>query len=210
MAHGLLTNPRTEKVPHAEKLHTARWQCDATQMRGSTLALVCVAGAACVLLGAWLTVALRRLRDRMRGRASVARGKRGERDAERILTAAGYRIVGRQVPTSYEIAVDGAAQQVELTLDFIVERGGEELVAEVKTRADGDAQIGRANTRRQLLEYQLATGTGRVLLVEPEAQRVSEVRFPLLNRPARAPSAWRVLAIFIVLAALVLWRWRSL
>jgi hypothetical protein len=146
----------------------------------------------------------------MRGRARVARGKRGERDAERLLAAAGYRVVDRQVPASYEIAIDGDAQRVALMLDFVVERGGEELVAEVKTRADGDAQIGRANTRRQLLEYQLATGTRRVLLVEPEAQRVSEVAFPLGAAAPRRVPAWRVLAAFALLAALVIWRWRSL
>ena len=95
-------------------------------------------------------------------------------------------------------------------LDFVVERGGEELVAEVKTGATLTTHLSRAETRRQLLEYQLATGTRRVLLVDPEAKSVTEVAFPLTTAPPSGPSAWRVLAVFALLAALVLWRWHSL
>ena len=177
-------------------------------MRGTTLEIAAL--VLCGLLGAWLALAWRGQRERARGRANQARGKRGERDAERVLRAHGYRIRGQQVPASYTITVDGVAQQVELVLDFVVERDGEELVAEVKTSTSRAPQLSRAETRRQLLEYQLATRTRRALLVDPDACSVIEVAFPLAAEPSRSPSAWRTFAVLALLAALVVWRWRSL
>src|SRR5262245_8470187 len=94
------------------------------------LALAC---AACLALGAWAALALRDLRDRLRGRSLQRQGARGERDAERLLKEAGYAIVERQARRSYGIEVNGVRRSAEVSFDFIVERRGERLVAEVKT-----------------------------------------------------------------------------
>jgi len=111
-------------------------------------------------------------------RARNARGKRGEERAEALLAAAGYRVVARQLRTSYRILADARDVQVGLTHDFVVSRDGRELVAEVKT-GTLVSQLRHADTRRQLLEYQLASGAPSVLLVDPDAERITEVSFPL-------------------------------
>lgn len=117
-------------------------------------------------------------------RARQRKAQRGEVDAERLLRSLGYRVVGRQVRQSFEVAVDGATLEVQLRADYLVQRGGEALVAEVKT-GKAAPQLETAATRRQLLEYAIGFGTAAVLLVDMEQGLVKEVRFP------RAPEAGR-------------------
>lgn len=169
------------------------------------LGLACLA---CLALGAWLALALRDLRERMRGRALQRQGARGERDAERVLMAHGYAIRERQARRSYAMQVDGARRTAEVSFDFIVERGGETLVAEVKTGTSAP-RVERAETRRQLLEYQLATGSRCVLLVDPGAGTISEVTFPI-TMPTPAPQgSWRVSAVLVTLVMALAWYLQS-
>jgi len=164
------------------------------------IALVC---GACLGVGAWLALALRDLSARLRGRALQRQGVRGERDAERLLKAAGFAIRARQARGSYAIEVDGTPRTAEVAFDFIVERGGEQLVAEVKT---GSApRIERAETRRQLLEYQLATGARCVLLVDPDAGSVTEIAFPIPTPITTTRSSWRASAALVALVVLAVW-----
>jgi len=165
------------------------------------IALACALGIA---LGAWVALWLRDLRERMRGRALQRQGARGERDAERILKAAGYAIRERQARRSYGLEINGARRDVEVAFDFIVERGGEQLVAEVKT-GHAAPRIERAETRRQLLEYQLITGARCVLLVDPDAGTVSEVAFPITMPLAPPRSSWRTSAVLVALVLVAAW-----
>ena len=174
-------------------------------------AFIWLLAVSCLALGMWLATRVRRLRETLRGRAANARGKRGERDAERLLEAHGYRIHERQARASYELEVDGERRSVDLALDLIVERHGERLVVEVKTGASAP-RLSRPETRRQLLEYQLATGSSRVLLVDPEAGTLTEVAFPLAasaswsasgSESGRASAA--IAALTMLMAALAWW-----
>lgn len=169
-------------------------------------ALVCLVGASCLALGMWLAARARRLRETLRGRAANARGKRGERDAERLLEARGYRVRERQARACYELEVNGERHTVDLALDFVVERHGERLVVEVKTGASAP-RLTRPETRRQLLEYQLATGSSRVLLVDPESGTLTEVAFPLLVPVPASGRAVVPTAAIVLIAALAWWWW---
>jgi hypothetical protein len=166
--------------------------------------LIALACAACLALGAWAALALRDLRERMRGRARERQGARGERDAERVLRAAGYAIRERQARRSYRMLVNGARRTAEVAFDFIVERDGEQLVAEVKTGSSAP-RIERAETRRQLLEYQLATGTRCVLLVDPDAGTITEVAFPITLPAAESRASWRPSAVLVALVIAAAW-----
>lgn len=166
------------------------------------------------LLGALAARAFARWSARLRGRAYNARGQRGERAAEALLEAHGFRLIARQIQTSYAVEVDGETIEVPLHADFLVGRGRERWVAEVKTGRHAP-RFQHAETRRQLLEYQLAFGVGSVLLVDMEAERLSEVCFPLLDqlgapapqgpaqRGTRASTSW----LLACLAAGVLAYW---
>jgi hypothetical protein len=125
------------------------------------------------------------LRERSLARARNLRGRRGEERAVQLLTAAGYAIVARQQRTSYTLRSGANEVRVGLSFDFVVEKDGRQCVAEVKTGALG-TQLKHAETRRQLLEYQLASGASEVLLVDPEREHISQVSFPLGSIAAAA------------------------
>jgi hypothetical protein len=148
---------------------------------------------------------LRAWRERLAGHARRARGERGEHRAAFVLEAHGYAIRARQAQLQYSIEVDGRPRATTVVADFVVERNGERLIAEVKTGRMAP-RVERAETRRQLLEYQLATGTRCVLLVDPDARTISQVAFPLAAHARPASSAgsrlsWVLLALSLALAA---------
>ncbi len=110
-------------------------------------------------------------------RARQRRARRAEVDAERLLKKAGFRVVERQVDAAWPIRVDGEAVSALVRADLIVARRRRRYVAEVKS----GARVTRPDhpqTRRQLLEYQLAYDVDGVLLVDMEAGAVIEVAFP--------------------------------
>ncbi|HET6332004.1 MAG TPA: hypothetical protein VFG30_02275 [Polyangiales bacterium] len=152
------------------------------QVSPTTAAIV--ASVLGLALGAWLALALRRTRETLRARAHNARGRRAENAAAKLLESNGYRIVGRQDRKTYVVRQGETDQRVELILDFVVEKGGERFAAEVKS-GGAAAGIERADTRRQLLEYQLVLGTKRVLLVDPERSLITTLAFPI-PRPQTA------------------------
>lgn len=157
-------------------------------------------------LGAWLALALRRLRETWRARAHNARGRRAEQAASKLLEARGYRIVARQQRKTYTVRQGETEQTVELILDFVVEKGGERFAAEVKS-AGAAVGIERADTRRQLLEYQLALGSARVLLVDPERGQVTVVEFPISRgrvEPAPKPRGGTLTAAVVSLVVVVI------
>jgi hypothetical protein len=131
-------------------------------------------------LGAWLVVWLHGRRGRREGVARNLRGKRGEERAAALLEEAGYRILERQRRSAYRVRVDAAELDVGVSFDFVVLRDGRELIAEVKT-GTLVTRLRHAETRRQLLEYQLVSGREAVLLVDPERACITEVSFPLPN-----------------------------
>jgi hypothetical protein len=162
--------------------------------------LIVVGVLVVALLGA---AAALRVRRAVTSRTSSRRTRHGlaaERAAERLLARSGYRVVERRLAGSYVLQIDGAPQAVKLYADFLVTRGGRELLAEVKT---GDAtHLGHADTRRQMLEYQLAFGVEALLLVDADAGTISEVAFPLAA-PRMPSSGWPYAVVAAVCAALV-------
>jgi hypothetical protein len=152
-------------------------------------------------LGALLMSRFRVRRDQTLARARNARGRRGEERAAQLLVAAGYTIVARQQRASYALLSDAAPLEVGLSFDFVVAKDGRQWVAEVKTGALG-TQLKHADTRRQLLEYQLASGETQVLLVDPERERISQISFPLGSVAAPASYRARDVLLFAALVAL--------
>lgn len=134
--------------------------------------VVAIVQTARIVLGRAL--ARRRLRLRM-GHAAD-----GEERAEVLLVARGYAVLGRQVSTSYDVVVDGAAVPIPLRADYLVGHGALMFVAEVKTGAKAP-RVETPSTRRQLLEYRIAFDVDGVLLVDVDAGRIQSVTFPLFG-----------------------------
>jgi hypothetical protein len=146
------------------------------------LAVVALVGA---LVALWVAAALRRWRGSRRAKRRAERAGAGEDRAAALLTRAGFAIVARQATTTWAPLVDGEPQETALRADYLVERLGELLVAEVKT-GDEAPRLQTAATRRQLLEYSVAFGADGVLLVCPESGAIHRVEFPAPERRARS------------------------
>jgi hypothetical protein len=140
-----------------------------------------------------------------------ARARVVEDHAVKLLDEQGYRVLARQVPVRYSLLVDGRAHDVDLQLDYVVERAGRQYVAEVKS-GEVAPSLAHAPTRRQLIEYGIATQTSDVLLVDPERGSVSVVTVPTGARSASAGRSIAIAVIYFLLgamsgAAVVAWRY---
>lgn len=123
-----------------------------------------------------VVLVVRRWLASWRARRRGARAVAGEGAARGMLEEAGYEVVAAQARLEWEIFVDGEPLAVELRADYVVEREGERLVAEVKT-GEAAPSLTTAATRRQLLEYRVAFGVAGVLLVCPERGTIQRVEF---------------------------------
>lgn len=140
-----------------------------------------------------------KLRDRRAKKAArAARERTLQRNeaAEALLKSRGYKIVARDAPASYAVTLDGEPLVVNVAADFLIEQDSKRFVAEVRVGAA--ATLETAATRWQFLEQQHAFGTRSVLVVDPDANSLSVVRFPLPKtnltavatppKPVREPS----------------------
>lgn len=150
-----------------------------------------LAVALLALVAGWLLArSVARWRARALGRAHNLRGQRGEAAAELLLRRNGYVTIARQARATYLVQLDDRPVSVDLCADFIVERAGRRMVAEVKTGRRAP-RFEYSETRRQLLEYQLGFGVDSVLLIDVERESLREVRFPWLDGTVKAPRlAW--------------------
>lgn len=138
--------------------------------------LIVVAIAAAVI-ALWIASIVRRWRGSRRAKLRAARAGAGEDAAAQLLAEAGFSIVERQARVVWAPLVDGEPLHMELRADYLVEAGGELLVAEVKTGEEAPS-LETAATRRQLLEYHVAFAADGVLLVCPERGTIQRVVFP--------------------------------
>jgi hypothetical protein len=151
-----------------------------------------------------LVAAVGRWLRRRRGLARQRRGHAGEQRGAALLAGAGWRVVGAHPAGELTLEVDGEAFGQPLEADYLCERDGRTLPAEVKTGQAAD--LGARATRRQLLEYAVGYGGGATLFVDADAGTVAEVRFPAAA-PGAAPRAagrgrFAALATALVLGAL--------
>jgi hypothetical protein len=152
-------------------------------------------GALVVLALGWLALAARRAWRRRRELARLRRGHAGERRGRALLEQAGWRVLRAHPPGELRVGVDGDERVQPLTADYLCERGGRVLPAEVKTGAAAD--LAASATRRQLLEYAVAYGAGATLFVDADEGRVAEVAFAASPPPARSRRGAVVLALAV-------------
>jgi hypothetical protein len=160
-----------------------------------------------------LVAAFRRWLRRHRGRARQRHGHAGEQRGAALLERAGWRVLDAHPAAELTLEVDGEPFGQQLEADYLCERDGRTLPAEVKTGQAAD--LAARATRRQLLEYAVGYGGGATLFVDADAGTVAEVRFPAAAAPApgaRHGGRLGALATTLVLGALAglaagYWRW---
>jgi Holliday junction resolvase-like predicted endonuclease len=131
------------------------------------LLAVLVAWRLKVRLSKWWEDRRRRKRQERAGKAEVA--------AARLLEKTGYEVLDTQVRRQWEIDVDGELLEVTVIADYVVEKDGETLVAEVKS-GEQAPELTNAATRRQLLEYALAYDSPTIVLVDMTELAIRRVR----------------------------------
>ncbi|MHC4960218.1 MAG: hypothetical protein ACYTGN_17830 [Planctomycetota bacterium] len=133
------------------------------------LLLIALAGA---LLGG-LALGLDAARASVRRR--LARGRRAEGPALRLLRRRGYRILATQPRATVRVTVDGEMRTYAVRADALARRRLRRYVVEVKTGAA--ASPAHPATRRQLAEYARAFRCRRLLLVDPGRGRIMRIDF---------------------------------
>lgn len=154
-----------------------------------------IGAAFLLLLG--LLAHLRRLRAGNLVRERSARGRAGEDAAEAFLRRR-FAEVERHPRLESALWIEGEEHRYELRPDFLVRAGRQRMLVEVKSGEDRDPRQGE--TRRQILEYALASECERIGLFDARSGRLQELRFDLLERRAPSAGPW-LFALAVALGA---------
>ena len=103
------------------------------------------------------------------------KGKKGEKNAKKLLKNSGYKILSTQHKMQGILYEDNKKVSFEVRPDYLVEKNNIIYIAEVKTGLS--ALIGERNTRRQLLEYSKLSNSNKVLLVDLTRNKIKIIKF---------------------------------
>lgn len=141
--------------------------------------LLAVAVIGAIFVGVWLQRRWTSWTRRRRMKRLRKMGMRGESRAAGLLARHGFVLEQTQVSGHIEVRVDGVPSRYRVRADGVASRGGRRYVVEIKGGMDA-ARIANRTTRRQLLEYAIATQTDAVVLVDAARHKVHVVEFPML------------------------------
>ncbi|MBD80768.1 MAG: hypothetical protein CL840_17770 [Crocinitomicaceae bacterium] len=146
-------------------------------------------------LAVWLYKFLEKRIINLQRQRRLKRGKNAELGAKKLLEKNGYTVHDYQPALSYNFKADSEIVKVNISPDFIVEKGGTKYVVEVKTgEVAGNANY--AATRRQMLEYNLASELP-LLFVNMDHQSIHEIRFPF-SATSNGINWWKYLGIIML------------
>lgn len=132
---------------------------------------------------------------------AMRRGEKLEKEAARFLRSKGFYVVKYQPDIAYSIWADGVEKQIRITPDYLVEKGGKRYLVEVKSGKQAPG-VSYAPTRRQLLEYVVASGTKGVFLLDMESRQLKQITFDLSAYDSNSVFVWVLLAVLLPITAL--------
>ena len=103
------------------------------------------------------------------------KGKKGEKNARKLLKNNGYKIISAQHKMQGFLYENKKKVFFEVRPDYLVEKNDITYIAEVKTGLS--ALFGERNTRRQLLEYSKLFNSNKVLLVDLTRNKIKTIEF---------------------------------
>ncbi|HXL01628.1 MAG TPA: hypothetical protein PK016_00690 [Candidatus Atribacteria bacterium] len=140
---------------------------------------------------------------RHRRKKIFSRAQVVEKEAASLLENSGFKLVEEQPEREFFIQVNGKKIPCKARADYLVRRGKDLYVAEVKT---GEyLHFDHPRVRRQLLEYYLVYRPKAIILVNGESDELYRVTFPFSNA-----SIWRwmvILSILFFVLGLIIGRW---
>lgn len=135
-------------------------------------------------------------------RKRMERGKAKEIEAADLLRKWGYKIVSQQEEYSHEFIVGGMLTTALIKVDYIVRRRRKTYVVEVKT-GDKATGMNHAPTRRQILEYSLIVPCDGVFLLDMEAEIMSQIIFPEIEKENHFRKDVIVFVIALIIGVIV-------
>lgn len=103
------------------------------------------------------------------------RAKQGEENAKKVLTKAGYRVVGEQVRKKTVMYIDGEICESFVQVDYLATKKNKRYIVEVKT--GGQANLKIPNVRRQLFEYHHIFQVDGILFVDMNEEKIYSISF---------------------------------
>lgn len=132
---------------------------------------------------------------------AMRRGEKLEKEAARFLRSKGFYVLKSQPEISYCIWEDGAEKQINITPDYLVEKNGQRYLVEVKSGKQAPG-VSYAPTRRQLLEYVVASQTKGIYLLDMENKQLKQINFDLSAYDTNSVFIWVCLAVSLPIVAL--------
>ncbi len=169
-----------------------------------TLIIICFVAAtigAVVFHKIYKTYLVWRMQRRFR------KGLKAESAACKLLENLGYSILSTQPVLFLSLVLDQEKKKYKVRPDILVKKNGALFFAEVKTGRVAGNPLNR-DTRRQLLEYSLASNSCGLLLVNMETKIVHTISFPQketeMNYPVYKKITWVCLGVLIAYLTLKL------
>ncbi|GFN23332.1 MAG: hypothetical protein IMW96_10695 [Thermoanaerobacteraceae bacterium] len=160
-----------------------------------------------LLIGALVAAWWIKRRQAQRLAARLRRARRAEKDAIRFLTEKGYRVVDVQRREPVVMVIDGREYKGAVRADIVARKGRKTYIVEVKSGRQGE-DPGKAEIRRQLLEYFLVYRPHGLLLLDMQGRKMHLISFRLggnwYNKLQGLPEIWRY-ALAGSLGALITW-----
>jgi Holliday junction resolvase-like predicted endonuclease len=125
---------------------------------------------------------------KIKSRRRLRRGLQKEKEAYKVLKKLGYKIIGNNIKYNYPLQVNEDSINVNIEIDYLVERKGKTYIIEVKS-GESASQITNSSTRRQILEYSLFIKNDGIFLLDMEKEILQEITFPVKykNKPKPFP-----------------------
>lgn len=159
---------------------------------------VALGGMAVVLFFKIKSWYVKYLRDRKFDKAI-----RKEEEAYFFLEKNGYEIIEYQPELCYNVYVDEETCKIKVTPDYIVKKRGKIYIAEVKT-GEYAPDISSRGTRRQLLEYYIASEMSGILLVDMESKIIKEIRFEIISLEKESEEEINKVIIIILIGVIII------
>ena len=134
-------------------------------------------------------------------RARFDRGRQGEEEAREYLCAAGFEILAEQAEQIGLMYVDEEEVTYRVRADFLVRRGRETAIVEVKTGKKAVKPSNR-DTRRQLFEYARLYDVDTLYFFDAEQASLKKIVFPAEESPVSL--LWRHVSVFLFLLLIFL------
>ncbi len=138
---------------------------------------------------------LKEYSENRKRRKRFQRGDQLEKEARSFLINKGYDIIDEQYECYHNYLVDGEMQSSKLIVDYVVQRKSKVYLVEVKSGQKA-ISIANKNTRRQLLEYDIAIENDGAYLLDMENKKLSLIEFANTKEEHK----YRLLKLTIIIA----------